>query len=251
MADLTAFSYHPGRSFLHLLDVRFKIIFLILISLTGMQADPPALCLLTFLFLCLIKSSRLSLISILKELRYFLVLLFFVLIARALSTPGTPVFEFKLLSISRQGLYDGILICWRLALVVLLGLIFVSTTRPSEIRTAVAWFLKPFPFIPGKKVATMIGLIMRFVPVILAQAKETSDAQRARGIENRKNPIYRLVKLAVPLIFKTFQNANNLAVAMEARCYSENRTDPDLSSKKNDWIAFFFVICLCILVVEI
>jgi biotin transport system permease protein len=78
----------------------------------------------------------------------------------------------------------------------------------------------------------MIGLIMRFVPVILDQAKETSKAQRVRGVENRKNPVYRLIKLAIPLIRRTFESADKLAVAMEARCYSENRTDQGFHQTK-------------------
>ena len=80
----------------------------------------------------------------------------------------------------------------------------------------------------------MIGLIIRFLPYILDQAKATADAQRARGVENRKNPIYRLIKFVVPLVRRTFENADNLAVAMEARCYSENRTDPELLSGRYD-----------------
>ena len=97
----------------------------------------------------------------------------------------------------------------------------------------------------------MMSLILRFVPVIFDQAKETNDAQRARGVENRKNPIYRMRKLAIPLIRSTFERADKLAVAMEARCYSENRTDPALSSSRRDWIALFAVIGLCLMIIEI
>ncbi|PQP33481.1 energy-coupling factor transporter transmembrane protein EcfT, partial [Desulfobacteraceae bacterium SEEP-SAG9] len=88
---------------------------------------------------------------------------------------------------------------------------------------------------PAKKVAVMMSLMMRFVPVIFNQAKETLDAQRARGVENRKNPVYRLTKFTVPLIRRTFENAEKLAVAMEARCYSDRRTDPELASTRKDW----------------
>jgi energy-coupling factor transporter transmembrane protein EcfT len=131
----------------------------------------------------------------------------------------------------------------------MMGLSFVSTTRPSEIKAAVQWFLDPFPFIPAKRIATMMSLIMRFMPVFLGQAKETADAQRARGVENRKNPLYRLKKLLIPLMRRTFTTADKLAVAMEARCYSENRTDPGLSCGIKDWISFFVVICLCIIII--
>ncbi|MBU4344504.1 MAG: energy-coupling factor transporter transmembrane protein EcfT [Desulfobacteraceae bacterium] len=247
MAELTAFHFRPGTSLLHTLDVRFKILSFVLISISSFKAYTPALFILTLVLFYATLISRLPFKSILKELRYFFVLLVFILIVRAVFTPTSPVVDFKQPAVAWQGIYDGALVCWRLLLVVLFGLIFVSTTRPSDIRTAVEWFLMPFPFIPGKRVATMMSLIMRFVPLILDQARETIDAQRSRGVENRKNPVYRLIKLVIPLMIRTFKKADKLAVAMEARCYSEKRTNKALLSVRSDWITIFGVICLSIL----
>ena len=251
MAELTAFSFRPGVSLLHELDIRFKLVFLVLISLASLKAAPLALCVLTFVLIALIINTRLPVKVVVKELRYFLILLFFVFIARALTTPGSPMFQFKAVSITLEGVHDGILVCWRLVIIIIIGLIFVSTTRPSEIKAAVEWFLNPISFIPAKRVAIMMSLVMRFIPQILDQAKETAEAQRARFVENRKNPLYRLRKFAIPFIRRTFERADNLAMAMEARCYSEKRADPGLSSKRSDWIALFFVICLFILILII
>jgi energy-coupling factor transporter transmembrane protein EcfT len=83
----------------------------------------------------------------------------------------------------------------------------------------------------------MMGLVARFVPVILNQAKETVEAQRARCVENRRNPLDRLIRIGIPLIRRTFAQADKMAVAMEARCYVENRTDPELAAKRIDWLA--------------
>ena len=250
MAELTAFNFRPGASFFHELDVRFKLVFLALISLVSLKAALLALCVLTFVLIGVIIDIRLPIKVILKELRYFLILLLFVFIARALTTPGSPLIQFKAVSVTREGVHGGIIVCWRLLIIIMMGLSFVSTTRPSEIKAAVQWFLNPFPFIPAKRIATMMSLIIRFMPVILDQAKETADAQRARGVENRKNPLYRLKKLLIPLMRRTFVSADKLAVAMEARCYSENRTDPGLSCSIRDWIALFAVICLCIIIIS-
>ena len=247
MAELTPFSYRPGASVLHLQDVRFKLVFIVFISIASMKACFISLSVLSSALFSAILIIHLPLKSILKELRYFFVFLIFVFAARALCTPGTPLIEFMGIDITRQGIYDGTLVCWRMLLVVLVGLLFVSTTRSSEIRAAIEWFLKPFPFIPGKRVATMMSLIVRFIPVIFKQAKETSDAQRARGVENRKNPVYRLMKLVVPLIRRTFESADKLAIAMEARCYSEKPVNTEHYANRNDWIALFLVLCLCVL----
>jgi len=245
MAELTAFSFQPGNSLIHKLDVRFKLLFLILISLVSLGGGFKGLGILTGLVTALIIHSRLPLKSGFKEFRFFLIFLLLILVARMLTTPGTVLIEIKSIAITRPGLMSGVLICWRLVIIALLGFLFVFTTPSSEIKAAVEWFLKPAAFIPGKRIATMMGLIVRFIPVILNQAKETAEAQRARCVEYRKNPLYRLVRLGVPLIRRTFEQADRLIIAMEARCYSEDRTDPALSATRIDWIALLIIVVIC------
>lgn len=249
MAELIALSFRPGTSLLHRLDVRFKLILLILISLSTLKADVPALAVLTAVLIAALTHARVSLRSILKDLRYVLILLIFILIARALSTPGSPIIKFKTFVVSREGVYQGTVICWRLVIVIMTGLSFITTTRPSGIKTAIEWMLNPFPFIPAKRIAMMMSLVVRFIPVIFEQAKETAAAQRARCVENRKNPVYRLIRFGIPLMRRTFEKADHLALAMEARCYTENRTNPRLSSHKRDWIALIAVVCLCLIII--
>ena len=172
-----------------------------------------------------------------------------ILIARTLSTKGALVYYLYFVPISIQGLMDGIMICWRLFLIVMVGLIFISTTKPSQIKAAVMWLSAPIPFVSGQRLATMLSLVMRFIPVILNQARETSEAQKARCVENRKNPVYRLKKIGIPLLRRTFENADRLIFAMEARCYNENQTVPDLSFHRTDWLALSGICALCALLV--
>ena len=226
MAEL-AFCYHFGTSFIHRLDVRLKCLFLLAVSLVSLKGEPLALFVVTAATIAALLITRIHIKSAFKGLRYFIVLLIFVFMARALFTSGNLVFKFYFLSVTMQGIYDGALVCWRLFIVVLLGLLFVTTTRPSDIRVSVEWFLAPLWFIPGKRVAIMMSLLVRFLPVILDQAKETSDAQHARGVGNRKNPVFRLATFVIPLVRRIFERADKLAIAMEARCYSEKRTDSE------------------------
>ena len=251
MAELTAFSFQPGTSLLHKLDVRFKLLFLILISLVSLGGGFTGLGVLTGLVAGLSIHSRLPLKSGFKEFRFFLIFLVLILVTRMLTTPGTALIEIKSIAITRPGLISGVLICWRLVIIALLGFLFVFTTPSSEIKAAVEWFLKPAAFIPGKRIATMMGLIARFIPVILNQAKETAEAQRARCVEYRKNPLYRLVRLGVTLIRRTFEQADRLIVALEARCYSDNRTDPDLCATRTDWFTLLIIIIICGWIVSI
>jgi biotin transport system permease protein len=228
------------------MDARFKLACIILFSLVLLNADLRALGLLTIILLGVILRARLPLASGLREMRYFLMLLLLIFAARVLSTGGTPFIDLNYLTLSRQGIYSGVLVCWRLALIVILGFAFISATPPSAIKAAVQWFLKPVPLVPEKKVAVMMGLILRFVPVILNQAAETSAALKARAVENRKNPVYRLTKFGFPMMRRTFERADDLVVALEARAFTENRTDPELSAGKRDWIALMVVCSLCV-----
>jgi len=273
MAELTSFGYSAGDSLLHRIDTRFKIISIILLSLVNLNVNFGGLGLLTVILLGVIIYARLPLVSGFKELRYFLILLILIFITRVFSTDGIEVVNLKYFTISRQGITNGIRVCWRLALIVILGFAFISTTPPSAIKAAVQWFLKPVPFIPEKKVAVMMGLILRFIPVILDQARETAEAQKARAVENRKNPVYpvildqaretaeaqkaravenrknpvyRLTKFGFPLIRRTFERADDLVVAMEARAFSEHRTDPELNADQRDWICLLVVGCFCV-----
>jgi energy-coupling factor transporter transmembrane protein EcfT len=249
MAEMTALSYRPGISVLHRLDVRFKILFVVLMSLASLKAWVAGLFVLTSVLMIALIHAGLQLKSALKTLRYVFFLLLFVFIARLLSVPGSTVIEFKFISVTREGLFEGAVVCWRLVVVIMTGLSLILTTRPSEIKAAVEWALNPVPMIPGKRIATMMSLIVRFVPVIFEQAKETLSAQRARGVENRKNPVYRLKMFGIPFLRRIFEKADKLALAMEARCYSENRTDALLSSGVRDWIALVGVVGLCLIII--
>jgi energy-coupling factor transporter transmembrane protein EcfT len=216
-----------------------------MISLASIKANAWALSALTVVLAIFVIHVGLPLKSAFKTFRYILILLVLIFFARMFFSPGTPVFEFFGISATKEGISDGIVVCWRLFNIIVVGLLFVSTTRSSEVKSAVEWFLAAIPFVPAKRVSTMMSLLMRFLPVILDQARETADAQRSRGIENRKNPVYRMSKWGIPLIRRTFERADKLALAMEARCYSEERTDQALTSSKNDWIMLASVIGMC------
>jgi energy-coupling factor transporter transmembrane protein EcfT len=117
MAELTAFSFQPGTSLLHKLDVRFKLLFLILISLVSLGGGFTGLGVLTGLVTALSIHSRLPLMSGFREFRFFLIFLVLILVARMLTTPGTAIIEIKSIAITRPGLMSGVLICWRLVII--------------------------------------------------------------------------------------------------------------------------------------
>jgi energy-coupling factor transporter transmembrane protein EcfT len=207
MAALTPFSFRPGKTLLHGFDVRFKLISVVVISLSLVNAAAAALSVITALFVLLSFHIRIPILDSVKELRYILFLLVLVFFARLFSTPGEALFKVYGIILSKNGMREGALVCWRLFLVIYLGTLFISTTRISQIKRSVEWFLSPIPLIPAKRIATMMGLIVRFIPVIFQKTREVSEAQRARCAENIKNPFIRLKRLAFPMVGRVFQDA--------------------------------------------
>ena len=236
MTSLTPFHYRPGTSFLHDLDARFKIILLVMLSLATLNTSVLSLVCLTLLMVFLMTRVTVSFMDLFTELRYFLILLLIVFILRLIATPGDPLFQVFGITLSRQGMLDGLMVCWRLLMVVLMGFVFISSTRISSIKSAVERLLAPLPLIPEKRLATMMGLIVRFIPVIFQKAHAVSEAQKARCVDNRKNPLYRLESLTMPLMRGVFQDADKLAMAMTARCYDENQPIALRKARKNDWL---------------
>jgi len=235
VAQLNAFGYRPGRSVLHGLDVRFKFGALFMLMLTVMNCGALPLAVMSLISAAAARRLGFSLRGILTELRYFLLLLGLVFAARAFTTSGTPLPALPWLAVSREGMQLGAVTVWRLFLVVFLGILFVATTRAAAIKAAVVWFLRPFPRLPAQRIGTMLGLVLRFVPLIFLQAGATLDAQRARGVESRRNPFYRLTCFAIPFLRRLFLSADRITEAMEARCYMETRTDPVLLARPRDW----------------
>ena len=94
----------------------------------------------------------------------------------------------------------------------------------------------------------MISLSLNFMPVILKQFNEISDAQKARCADLEKNPVKRIIRLVLPLLKKTFLSADSLIYAMESRCYSDDRTDPEfaLSGNEASFLTGTIVISLCL-----
>ena len=249
MDQLTSFTYQPGTSLLHMLDVRCKIISLCLLSLSIIKADFISLALINTIITALVINAGIKPVVIFRDLKYFFILLVFVFAARALTTDGTPLIIFFTISITKQGTIIGARICWRFFIIMLLGMVFTKTTKPSSVKEAVQWFLSPVPLIPEKRVSIMISLFLRFMPFLIKQTKQISNAQKSRCADLQPNPIKKTVRLCVPLFKKTFQSADRLAMAMEARCYSEDRTDPKFIKSGHETKIYITVSVLSIIMI--
>lgn len=248
MAQMTAFRYLPGSTFLHSHDVRYKLAEMVLFTLVTAGSGPVAQTVVNAFLVLALVLVRIPIGSLLRSLRWFFIFLIFILAVRALSTPGSALASGAGLALTREGLVDGLLICWRLIGIVLLSLLFVATTKPPEVKSAVQWLLKPVPWVPERRVAVMMSLMIRFIPVLLQQARDLRDALAARGIGRSRNPLRRLRFIALPLLKRVLLSADRLTLAMTARCYSEARTPLVFSPRPADHLVFSVAILCCSIV---
>ena len=181
---------------------------------------------------------------LLKSMKYFIFLLMIIVIVNAFTVEGTPVGKFPLSNISIEGLIKGLRYAWQIILIIILCTIITSTTTLLTVRNSVEWFLRPIPFICEFKIATMISLTFVLVPVIFKQISEIITAQKTRCIEGRKNIIKRLLFLVCPLLLRTFKRADEIVFAMEARCYSQNRTKAVFEIDSKDLAALFIILAI-------
>ncbi len=244
MARLTPFGYRFAETVFHRMDPRFKLGCLAAVTVASLNAGLGPVGLLILLAFWGTVRSGLPAGRAIRELRPFFLLLLFVFAARSLATPGDPVVSGWGVTVTRQGVLDGVLVSGRLLAVALASLLLVATTGPWEIKAAVERLLTPVPLVPARRVATMFALVLRFLPIILRQARETAEAQRARGME-RRNPLFRLIRLMVPLLRRILVDADELTTAMTARCYTEDRTGPALSARRSDWAALAVAVGGC------
>ncbi|MBM9606238.1 energy-coupling factor transporter transmembrane component T family protein [Desulfopila inferna] len=232
MGELATVGFTPGNSYLHRLDPRTKQILLMVLGMTSLWANVLFLAITSVVVISMFHSTNLRLYRLIRETRYFLFFLLFLFIIKAVHLNQQLIPE-----ITWSQAVIALIFCWRLLLIVIMGMLLISTTRTAEIRATLIWALKPIPFVNGETTATMVGLIVRFLPLILFEAGEIGDAMRARGVERRQNYLIRMIRFTTTLFRRAFLRADELVDTMQARCYSEHRTLPEISFALNDLIA--------------
>lgn len=232
--DITIGQYIPGDSALHKADPRVKIvltmIFMIVIffimSFWGFAA-------MTFFTLLAIVVSGVPVKYTLKGLKPLLIIIIFTGVVNIFSTGGKPVSDYGLLRfITWDGIIMAAKLALRLALIVVGSSLLTFTTTPILLTDGIEKLLQPFKKIglPAHELAMMMTIALRFIPTLLEETDKIMKAQAARGADfDTGNLIQRaksFIPVLVPLFVSAFRRADELATAMEARCYrgSEGRT---------------------------
>ena len=232
--DITIGQYYPSNSSIHKLDPRVKILstFAYIISLFLVDNYIGYLVIALFVYL-LTKISRIPLKFILKGLRAIFIIILFTVVLNIFMAPGdTILYEFGWVKVTLEGLELAIKMVARLVLLIVGSSLLTLTTSPIELTDGIEALLKPFSKIgvPAHEIAMMMSISLRFIPILLEETDKIMKAQMARGADFESGGLIKrakaLIPILVPLFISAFRRADELAMAMEARCYrgGENRT---------------------------
>jgi len=222
MAQRLALHYFPGHSLLHRWDGRCKFLALLMMTATLLQVRLGWLLLNSFLLIVLLMISRLPLKRVWGDVRGWMIFIGLLFLYHVFFTPGRRFAFLPWIPISKEGIYFGILTCWRLSLILGYAVLFTAVTRPRELRDSLVWLLEPVPFIPGRRIAIMVSLTLRFFSVILDQAEEIRLACKARLGDQMKRPLRKLRTLALPIVQRSFSRVEDVTFALAARGYRED-----------------------------
>lgn len=224
--DITLGQYYPEQSVIHRLDARTKILGTLLYIIEIFLVNSFAGFGLVILALgVLIGISRVPVRFIFKGLKavVFIILLTFVL--NLFMFDGTVLWHCKFLTITYEGLYRSCFMALRLILLIIGTSMLTLTTKPMELTDGLEKLLKPFNRfgLPSHEIALMMSIALRFIPTLLEETDKIMKAQQARGADFESGNLIQRVKnmipILIPLFVGSFRIAQDLALAMEARCY--------------------------------
>ena len=261
LRDITLGQYYPADSVIHKLDPRVKLFatFIYIISLFCFKGIAALLVATVFLIFC-IRTSKVPFKFMVKGLKAIVVLMLITAAFNLFLTPGTPIVKFWIFKITAEGAQNAILMAIRLTYLILGTSIMTLTTTPNQLTDGLEKSLMPLSKIgvPVHAIAMMMSIALRFIPILLEETDKIMKAQQARGADFESGSVIRraksLIPILVPLFVSAFRIAQDLAMAMEARCYrgGEHRTRMhEMKLKGRDYAAIVMqAVFLAIIIIE-
>ena len=256
--DITIGQYYPTDSLLHRLDPRVKFTGTIVYIVSLFLCRSWGYVFAALFLMCMILLSKVPFKYMIRGLRAILFILLFTMVLNIFLTPGTILWQWKIFKITEEGLRTAIVMAVRLILLILGASVMTLTTTPNKLTGAMESLFRPLSKIgvPVHEIAMMMSIALRFIPILMEETDKIMKAQIARGADFESRNLIKkmksLVPLLVPLFISAFRRANDLAMAMEARCYrgGDGRTKmKPLVYKGSDRVAYlvllaFFAVCI-------
>ena len=246
--DITLGQYYPAKSILHRLDPRTKFLgtLAFLISVFIFHTF-PGYAVATVFLVTMIGLSKVPVKFMFKGLKAIFMILMITVVFNIFLTPGEILWKWGILKVTKEGLILAGRMAIRLVYLVIGSSVMTLTTTPNQLTDGLERIMRPLNriHVPVHEIAMMMSIALRFIPTLLEETDKIMKAQIARGadfengnlIQKAKN----MVPLLVPLFISAFRRANDLAMAMEARCYhgGDHRTQmKPLHYERRDYMAY-------------
>ena len=261
LREITLGQYYQTDSVIHRMDPRVKLVTTVCYIISLFIVDNIAGYVIAGVFLALV--IRLSRVPVKYMIRGMKSIVFLLIIAAGFNlflTPGETIATFWKLKITREGIRLALFMAIRLVFLLMGSSVMTLTTTPNNLTDGMEKLLGPLKHlkVPVHEIAMMMSIALRFIPILLEETDKIMKAQIARGADFESGNLIKkaksLVPLLVPLFISAFRRANDLAMAMEARCYrgGEHRTKmKPLIYKKRDGIAYGVVLIYLVLCVAV
>ncbi len=233
LRDITLGQYYQTDSVIHRLDPRVKLTATLVFIVSLFLADNVWGYVIAGVFLaCIIRLSHVPFKYMVKGMKAILFLLIFTVVFNLFLTPGRPLITIWKLSITVEGVAIAVKMAIRLSFLIIGSSVMTLTTTPNNLTDGMEDLLRPLKrlHVPVHEISMMMSIALRFIPILLEETDKIMKAQIARGADFESgsliNKAKSMVPLLVPLFISAFRRANDLAMAMEARCYrgGEGRT---------------------------
>ena len=250
-SNITVGQYYPGDSPLHRLDPRAKLLSMPLIMAGVLLAQGPIGYLaagLPILFGYVM--AKIPIAALWRGMRFLWIFLIISLVLQAITYPGEALWEWGFISISREGVLLGLRLIYRLVLLVLAAMLLTMTTTPVNLTGAMERLLQPLKRlgVPVHELSMMMTIALRFVPTLLEEAEVVMKAQQARGgsltMGSLEKRLGAAIALLVPLLAGSLRRAEELAIAMEARCYRGDNGRTRLKQFQYRYLDFLILLIL-------
>jgi len=246
LKDITLGQYFPGDTLLHRLDPRTKLILTLVYIVAIFVAKNYVSYALLLLFLVVsVLISKIKPRALFRGLKPVVVIIIITAILNLFYTDGNVIARFWVFRITDAGIKSAIFMALRIAMLILGTFLLIYTTSPIDLTDGLEKLLGPLKKIkiPVHELAMMMSIALRFIPTLIEETDKIMNAQRARGADFETGNIFERAKamlpLLVPLFVSAFRRADELAVAMESRCYhgGEGRTKmKQLRMKTRDYL---------------
>ena len=254
VSNITLGQFVPGKSFLHRMDARVKIVLIIaVIVLVFVGQNYPALGIVVLSVLGVMAFSNVPVKLYFKSLK---MIIFVVILTAGLNLfygRGEPLWQLGFMTITEAGITNAIFIALRIISLIFISSVLTFTTSPTDLTDALERLMRPLEVlhVSVHEIAMMMTIALRFVPTLLEETDKIMSAQKARGADLESGGLFQrikaLVPILIPLFVSSFRRAYELAMAMECRCYQGGAGRTRMKSMHMTRLDAYAILGLCVI----